>query len=260
MRISKLAFAALLALIAVTVPTPGSYIITPSGGAIFPSSSTPSTGTSTPAGNTGTGVNVSVTLTPLPTVGSIVVVGFAAVSAQQSFKVTDNQSPSNAYSWLYLFQNDESLTNPRVAVFCSVVKVSSGTFTVTANSVTAGSGKFVVAKEYKNGTCNLDAVSPGAIGNTHPYSCGSLTTGNAKDILIAIVGQSFGGGGTNTATAPTGFTVIATQTNGNVVATGSMADQITSATGTFNGTYDLTNVLQPSVNNTVCGQLALMSH
>lgn len=259
MRLSKLASFAAAGLILASLSLRGSYLIVPS--LIFPSSSTPAAGPSSPAGAQGTGVNVSVTLTPLPTVGSVVVVGFVGVSTGQSFKVTDNQaSGGNAYSWLYLFQNDQSLTNPKVAVFCGVVKASSGTFTITANSVVAGSGKFVAAKEYKNGTCNLDAVSPGAIGNTHPYSCGSLTTTNAKDILIAFVGQSFGGGGTNTATAPAGFTVIATQANGNLVATGSMADQITAATGTFNGTYDLTNVLQPSVNNTSCGQLAIMSH
>lgn len=175
----------------------------------------------------------------------------------QTNGVVDNQT--NGYSRLLMFQNDTASTNPRIALFCGVVRVSSGTFTITGSTIAAGS-KWLAAKEYKNGTCNQDVPQVAAIGNTHPYSCGSLTTGNANDIVIAIVGQSFGGGGTNTATAPTGFTVIQTQTNGNVVATGSFAEKITSATGTFNGTYDLTNVLQPSVNNTSCGQVAVMSH
>lgn len=247
------------ALLFVATVVQASYIIALAP--IFPSTSTPAAGTSTPGGGTAGSGSVTFTLTPAPSVGSVVVVGLVTTNSSsndQTQAVTDNQTPPNFYSRLLMFQNDTASTNPRITGFCGVVKTSTGTFTVTGSQVVAGS-KFMVAKEYKNGTCNLDN-NVAAIGNTHPYSCGSLTTVNPKDIVIALLGYSFGGGGTNTFTAPTGFTLIASQTNGNVVATGSMADKITSATGTFNGTYDGTNVLQPSVNNTSCGQFALLSH
>jgi hypothetical protein len=263
MRNSKLAsFAAVVALLS-AFSLKGSYIITVAP--LFPSTGTPSNGTSTPpstgANSSGT-TTININLTPAPTVGNIVVVGLVVVvnaTSDQTQFVGDNQG--GAYSRLGIFPNTtNTVNNPtKVMFFCSVVKASVGTFTITATESTANA-MWIAAKEYKTTTCNQDVPTVGAQGNTHPYSCGSLTTVNPKDVVLALVGYSFGGGGTNTFTAPTGFTLVASVTNGNNIATGSLAENITSAAGTFNGTYDATNVLQPSVNFTPCAQVAIMSH
>jgi hypothetical protein len=264
MRLSSALRLAALSVLGLTVGLQASYLIVPS--LVFPSSGTPAAGTSTPPANgansSGT-TTISINLTPAPTVGNIVVVGLVAVvngTSDQTHFVTDNQS--GAYSKLLQFPNTQQTANvpTKLMGFCSVVKASVGTFTITATESVASAAMWIAAKEYKNTTCNQDVTAVGATGNTHPYSCGSLTTINPKDIVLALVGYSFGGGGTNTFTAPAGFTLVASQPNGNLIATGSMAENITSAAGTFNGTYDATNVVQPSVSFTPCAQFAIMSH
>lgn len=237
-----------------------SYIVGPRP-SNFPSNAIPASGSSTPpaTGSSATGTTtVSVNLTPPPTVGNIVVVAFVEItnSTVQTQSMADNQN--GAYPRLLIFPNSAATQVVHLTLWCSVIKASSGTFTITGSS-TATSAKWISAKEYKNTTCNQDVTGVGATGNTHPYSCGSLSTVNAKDIVIALIGYSFGAGGTNTFTAPTGFTLVSSQTDGNQIAAGSFAENITSAAGTFSGTYDATNILAPSVNGTSCAQVAILS-
>lgn len=229
-----------------------SYIIKPAPATpIFPSTSTPSFVQSKQ--NTGALVTtVSASFTALPAVGNVVIVGLGTYTQNaQTMNVTDNQG--NPYSRLQLTPNDTTTTVSRGTLWCALVEVSSGTFTVTGTTV-INSNPIIFLLEYKNATCNLDRFSS-AVTATSPYSCGSITTLNPNDLIIAFLAFAFGGGGTITYTPPTGFTVRESQTNGALISTGSIADNIVSATGTFASTYST------SQNNTSpCLQAALLSH
>lgn len=227
-----------------------SYLIAPAT-PIFPSSSIPAFIQSKQAtGNTVTSLAAS--FSSLPKVGNIVIAAVATNGINdQTQNVVDNQG--NSYSRLMLIPNNLTAAT-RGSLWCGVVKASSGTFTVTESTVTANSPLLLLG-EYKNGTCGID-TSSSAIGNTSPYSCGSITTRNANDLLIAFLEFNFGGGGTVTYTPPTGFTARESQTNGALIPGGSFADDIVSATGTFASTYGTS---QNNINEP-CLQVALLSH
>ena len=181
----------------------------------------------------------------LPTVGDVVVVGYSlGTSTTGVTKVTDNQTNG------YVMEDDQPQNGSQASAFwCSVVQVSSGTFTVT---VTPNGNQYVsmVLLEYSGVSCNPDTAPVAATNATSPFTCGSITTTVATDVLLTWANNN--GGGTVTYTAPTGFTLEEQQSNGSTAQSGAIADQITSSTGTFSPTWTI------SVNTTTqCVLVAL---
>lgn len=239
-------------LLGFTVWVQGSYIIGPPGfGPIFPSTGIPSF-VQSKFNVTAAATSIAVSFTTLPAITNVVIVGLESGTGNTAESVTDNQG--NAYSKLTKIPADLA-AGAHGTMWCAPVVVSAGTFTITGTTSSIVHSIFIL--EYKNGTCNLDVLS-GAAGSTSPYSCGSLTTRNANDLIVAFLAFQWGGGGTITYTAPSGFTIRESQTDGaTFLAAGSIADKIVSATGTFNGTYSTggkDNVSQG------CMQVALLSH
>jgi hypothetical protein len=245
----------LLLLVAVAFVVQGSYIIGPTGAPpITPSTGTPVFVQTAEAHQTGTASPLSVSFGSLPAVNNVVIVAGVNVAGGATGNlegiVTDNQG--NAYSRVTAFP----LNGATVAVaqfWCSPVVVSGGTFTVSIAS-SAASQKGIMVLEYSHTSCNPDKTA-GASGATSPYSCGSATTINAKDLLLTSVVPTNGATGTVTFTAPAGFTIRQSQ---GVVANGvpmAVADNIVSAVGTFTPTFGASQNLA----STVCLFTAMVS-
>lgn len=234
MHNSKLKLAGLLL---VAFALKGSYIVQPAtGGSNVPSTQTPAFVQAVEAHTAATPTTLGVNMGTLPVVGNVIIFGVGTLGAatdNSNLIATDNQG--NSYAQLSLFPlNNGSV--PHVKLFCGTVAHASGTFTVTA-TMPSNDGIGVIAAEYSGTTCNPDQVQFGSTGATSPYACGAgIATQNAKDLLLTLI-DATAATGTTTFTAPTGFTIRKSQA---VAASGvvmSLADDIVSATGTFNPTY-----------------------
>lgn len=202
----------LLLLALLTLPTFGAITLV--------QTATPVKGLTTPG---------TITLASTPTVGNIVVVGYENQNNAGNGvpTITDNQG--NAYA--VMAQTPNVLT-VSATLFCAVVGVASGTFTLTG-SWNSGGDNTLFASEYSGASCTLDQVATGT-GGTSPFGCGSFTTLNANDLLITLINNN--SGGTVTYTAPSGFTREAQQTDGGHQS-GAYADQIITSTGTYTPTW-----------------------
>ncbi len=232
----------------------GSYIVQPSSvGPSFPSTTTPAFVQAKEAHTTGGPTSFSVSFTTLPVVGDIAIVGIGTngnpATDQQITSVVDNQG--NSYVRL-LSQPVNNGSVQKSHLFCGIVASSSGTFTITA-SVFSNALWQIFALEYSSTTCNPDNGA-GALTNTSPYSCGSVTTRNAHDLLLSLL---FSGTitGTITYTPPTGFTTRASQVVAANGQGGAIADNILSATNTFTPTWAATQ----NISSTPCIAYALLS-
>lgn len=128
--------------------------------------------------------------------------------------------------------------------------VSTGVpFTLTCTADTATMFPGIVAAEYSGSTVTSDGTS-GATGSGTSVTCGSITTTNPNDVIVAtITGNS--GGGLAVYTAGSGFTVRAQLA---VAGQGSIAfmDNIVTSTGT----YSPTATIAVSLANWTCSAAA----
>lgn len=217
---------------------------------------TPSTGTpvfvqAVEAHTAATPTSLAVSLGTLPVVGNVVMVGAITTVniVDLDVDITDNQS--NAYSRSVMFPNTTGLIQ-RVSLWCGPVATSAGTYTVTMTT-TSNTGMQIFAAEYSGTSCNPDRPA-GASTSTSPYNCGNITTRNANDLLLSILGTN-GSTGTIAITPPTGFTTRVSQLVAASGVTGAFADQIVAATNTFTPTW----TADQNVTNSRCAQAAIMS-
>jgi len=247
------------ALLSIAFGLKASYIIGPTG----PSPITPSLGTpkfiQAVEAHAIVGLSsLSVSFGSLPAVGDVVVViGLTANSGASdsdlTLVVTDNQATGNGNGYTRL-QIDQNTTGNvgRVSMWCAPVTTSTGTFTITETaSLVMLPGIF--ALEYSGTSCNMDrfAIAQGA---TSPYSCGSITTVNANDLVLAAI-LAASATGTTTFTGPTGFVIRKSQTDSTVGNVAAVADDIVSSVGTFTPTYGTGQ----NHANTPCTVAALLS-
>jgi len=214
----------------------GSYIVGPTSSSITPSTGNPAFVQAVEAHTAGTPTNLSVSFGSLPVVAHVVIVGVVSGPgpADHTAQVTDNQA--NGYSRL-LIQPNIAGTVQRADLWCAPVATSTGTFTATVTFST-NTLMGIFALEYSGTTCNMDKAAA-ANTNTSPYNCGSITTVNAKDLVLAFLGTNPALAAV-TYTAPTGFTIRKSQTDPTLGLTGSIADKIVSGTATFTPTYTAT--------------------
>lgn len=232
----------MLFLIVATLGLNASYVIQPP---TTPSPITPSLGTpkfiQAAEAHAIVGLSsLTVSFGSTPVVGDIVVViGLTANSGASTtdltLVMTDNQGAGNGNGYSRLQINLNATGNVgRVSMWCAPVTTSTGTFTITE---TASSAMLpgIFALEYSGTSCNMDkfAITSGA---TSPYSCGSITTVNPKDLVLAVV-FAVAATGTTTFTGPTNFTIRKSQADSTIGNVASVADDIVSTTGTFAPTY-----------------------
>jgi hypothetical protein len=202
--------------------------------------------TATPTPGTGTVLSQTISFSTLPTVGNTVVVATIISNDAANLTAADNQS--NSYSLVKAAPPGS--VGIQVSIFCTSVLTSSGTFTVTATN--AGSSAFITmfASEYSGASCNPDQ-STGISGQANsPYACGTMTTRNAKDVLVSVI--DWDGSGTQTFSISGGFTIEGQVNNGTSSQAGAYADQIVSSTGSFNPAWTV------SANGTTsCVNIAL---
>ena len=248
---------ALVAMLAMSMALRGSYIIGPTG----PSPITPSLGIpkfiqGLSAATATTPASFSASFGALPAVGDIVVV-FVLNNGDGSGNpitavVTDNQGSGNGNGYTRLQTNPNNGSVAYEQMWCAPVVVSSGTFTVTATwNVNTIPGLMIL--EYSGTSCNMDRWNK-ATGGTSPYSCGSITTNNANDLVLSaiVAAQSTL---TVTFTTPTGFTPRLSQTVALTGVVGAIADNIVSAVNTFTPTWGTGQ----NHSSTPCGLVALLS-
>lgn len=175
--------------------------------------------------------SVAATLTSTPTVGNVLIVGVltGANSAAFASFVDDNQTTSNGYVEI---RSSSGTGGVQSSIWCVDVAVASGTFIVTAHQP-ANSFITILVAEYSGYTCKIDK-SDSATGTTSPYSCGTITTLNANDLLVTVINVN--ASGTVGYTAPTGYTIQVSNTNGSFQS-GSFADRVVSATETSTPTW-----------------------
>jgi|SRR5579863_3885149 len=231
-----------------------SYLIVQATSPITPSTGTPGFVQTAEAHQTTTGT-LSVSFGSLPTINNVVIVAgsFNGGSTVNSLdgKVSDNQG--NSYARLSL-QSPDGQAGVGVSFWCAVVTISSGTYTISLDS-NSGTPKGAQIFEYGSTSCNPDKIS-GGTHSTSPYSCGTVTTKNAKDLLLTVLGINSGGSGTITFTAPTGFTI---RNSFGVIASGNplaVADEVVSAVGTYTPTFTASQ----NIASSMCGFVALISH
>ena len=240
----------LAALLTVVNGIRASYIIGPTSHPITPSTGTPAF-VQTAGTSSGAGPTLTLSFGSLPAVAHVVIVAVAsngAAGLDGSDSITDNQS--NAYARVNFSPKNTLI---RIALWCAPVTTSSGTFTITS-TFSAADLATVFALEYSGATCNPEKIADVSSQSTSPYSCGSITTVNARDLLLAFVNTPLSTGTINY-TAPTGFTIRQSQ---GVIATGrtgSIADDIVSATNTFSPAY----VADQNLANSSCLVVALIS-
>lgn len=235
MHNSKSWWLAVLAVLLLAVGLPGSYIVGPTSHPITPSTGTPSFVQTAEAHTTGGG-SLSVSFGSLPAISNVVIVGVAlSASAAGSLQGTINDNQNNPYVRVNNFPINGAATAV-TSFWCAVVTTSSGTFTVTLPNTTSATLRGIMIFEYANTSCNPDK-STGASGATSPYSCGSITTINAKDLLLTAVAPTNGAAGTVTFTPPAGFTI---RNSFGTVASGlpfAVADDIVSVANTYSPTF-----------------------
>lgn len=172
--------------------------------------------------NVGAG-NLATSFSGTPTTGNLVVVMIAIDGAIGT--VTDNQS-GNTYT-----AAQETSSGLHVAVWRAPNVNATGTFTVT---VTGGNAKTVVIAE-----CGSAAtVSPGDGGNGTTGSdataeTGNITTTNADDILIGLVGTDQGNTDAITPDTGAGWATVREEEDGGSFFAASGASRIVAATSTY---------------------------
>lgn len=248
-------FSSLALLVLIACALDASYISGPASQPITPSLGTPKFVQTAEAHQTTTASPLSVSFGSLPAINNVIIVGGANVQGGSDGNleaaISDNQG--NPYTRINAFPLNGSTIS--VATFwCAVVTASSGTFTVSIATPSATVQKGIMILEYAHTSCNPDK-SASANSATSPYSCGSSTTKNAKDLLLTLVLPVNLATGTVTFTAPTNFTVRQSQ---GVVANGApmaIADNIVSAVGTFTPTFGASE----NLTNTPCLFTAMIS-
>lgn len=240
------------AMVLVALGLKASYIIGPTASPLTPTLGTPGFVQTTEAHSTGAGL-LSASFGSLPAINNIVVVGVATagggVTGNLELKVSDNQG--NAYSQ-FGAQPAFGISTGVVTLWCSPVLVSSGTFTVSADGNSVNQ-RGILMNEYSHANCNPDR-SVGAASGTSPYSCSSLTTKNAKDLLLTFLLVP-AIAGTVTFTAPASFTLRNSQpTVANGLTIG-LADDIVSSIATYTPTF----AASQNVVNSECAFAALLS-
>jgi hypothetical protein len=223
-----------------------SYLVVPPS-PIFPSTGIPALVQAVEAHTTGTPTSLSVSFGSLPALANVVIVAaFGNSIGASNVLVSDNQN--NAYSKLIAPASTDQL----VALWCTPVTASSGTYTATVtDSLNSLIGIF--ALEYSATSCNMEK-SGRAFTSTSPYNCGSFTTINAHDLLLVLLGTT-GSTGTITYTAPSGFTIEKSQGVAATGQTAAIADKIVSATATFTPTFSASQ----NIASTPCLSVALLS-
>jgi hypothetical protein len=187
---------------------------------------------STKAASTSSVSSQTISFSSLPTVGNVVIVGEIGGNSSTSMTMADNQT--NSYS--LLGSEPAGQANRQTTIWCTSVLTSSGTFTITATPLANGNFISLFAAEYSGLTCNPDQSNVGT-GTTTPYTCGSITTRNAKDLLVSVF--NWNGSGTVTFSITAGWTIEQQETNGTLVEAGAYADQVVSSTGTFNPSWTI---------------------
>ena len=238
--------------VAFVFPLPASYIVGPSTSPITPSTGKPGF-VQTAEAHQLTGAPLSASFVSLPKINNVVIVGagFSGGTVVSSLdgKVTDNQG--NSYSRVIL-QSPNGSAPGGVSFWCTVVTVSSGTYTVSADS-NAGSQKGLMIFEYGSTSCNPDKTV-GALSAASPYSCGSLTTKNTNDLLLTFLLVPVGGA--SAFTAPSGFMIEQQQVTVLNGLTMAIADKVVSATNTFTPTF----AANTNVADSQCAFVAMISH
>jgi hypothetical protein len=199
--------------------------------------------TATPTPGTGATSSQTISFSSLPTVGHTVVVATVISNNSANLTVADNQS--NSYSLVKAAPPGS--VGIQTSIFCTSVLVSSGTFTVTATN--SGSSAFITmfASEYSGASCNPDQSTGASALSSSPYACGTMTTRNAKDVLISVLDFD-GGSGTLVFSISGSFTIEAQITNA-ADQSGAYADQIVSSTGSFNPAWTVSQNAQASCVN-----------
>lgn len=245
-------FVALLTLI-LAIGLQGSYIAGPTTRPITPSTGTPVFVQTAEAHQT-VSADLPVSFASLPAINHVVIVGIAlsggGTTGNLDGKVTDNQG--NFYARMSVQPADGN--NPGVvSLWCTVVTISSGTYTVTVAS-NASAQKGIMIFEYSATSCNPDK-SAGVTTGTSPYGCGSITTKNPNDLLLAFLLVVPLATGTVTFTAPVGFTIrqqFGTAASGLPMA---IADQVVTAVNTYAPTFGASQNLA----STQCSITAVIS-
>jgi hypothetical protein len=207
--------------------------------------------TATPTPATGATLSQTISFSTLPTVGNTVVVATIISNDAANLTAADNQSPkSNSYSLVNAAPPGS--VGIQASIFCTSVLTSSGTFTITATN--HGSSAFITmfASEYSGASCNPDQGAGISGQPSSPYACGTMTTRNAKDVLVSVI--DWDGSGTQTFSISGGFTIEGQVNNGTTSQAGAYADQIVSSTGSFNPAWTV------SANGTAsCVNIALQA-
>jgi hypothetical protein len=184
--------------------------------------------------------SVSLSFMSTPTVGNVIVVGVGVANfgdGRFPFLADNQAGGGNVYSGLISYTctplSGACINGSNAATFfCSVVAVSSGTFTITSTTYNNNYPNLFI-REYSGGSCNPDKISA-ASGSTSPYGCGSITTANANDLLVTQM--TMNSGVDITFTQPAGFGNLQQQSSA-TGQPGAMADEIVSSTGTFSPTW-----------------------
>lgn len=250
---TKIWWIAAVLMLVLVAGTQGSYIIGPTAHPITPSTGIPVFVQTAEAHQTAAS-DLSASFASLPTINNVVLVGIAVsgggATGDLDGKVTDNQG--NSYARLSI-QSPNGGSVGVISLWCAVVTISSGTYTVTVAS-NAAAQKGIMILEYSATSCNPDKVD-GINTGTSPYGCGSITTKNPKDLLLAFLLVVPGATGTVTFTAPAGFTVrqqFGTAASGLPMA---IADQAVTVVNTYAPTFGASQNLASSQ----CSTTAIIS-
>jgi hypothetical protein len=156
---------------------------------------------------------------------------FVYASATGTPSVTD--SSSNSYTLLGSTSNAAQDIYLYLFGCFSIAAAGAGSNTVTAVAGGTVFGTFGVILEYSGVSSTQDSSTATGQSFGTTASTSAITTTNAVDLILAVVGT----GATGSATAGTGFTLRAQDT----VTTTLAEDQITTATGTYTPTATVPN-------------------
>jgi len=205
----------------------GSAVFTRAGGAA--SCTTPCVQTPATA-YLASSATVSVSFAAQPTVGNRIIVTCGTGGSANGFNLpTDNQGHTYTALMVPLFQG---AAHVNVGIWGTTVATSSGTFTVTCNrpvteDVQIGIAEFLPKVSLTtDGTDQNEVDYPSFTGTT--LTCGSITTANADDIILALAI------GDLTNIAPGGAYVQQILSAARI---GSLATLIVSSTGTYSPTF-----------------------
>jgi hypothetical protein len=172
-------------------------------------------------------------MTSTPAVGDIIVVGIVDNDSGVVLYLTDNQA-GTGNSYQVGTRSSFATTGSTFigsGIACAVVNAASGTFTITAHTDSSSTYITLLAVEYSGASCNVDQGPVGAAGGSSPFTCGTFTTTNANDVLVAVIDYNLGSGSASL-TASTGFTIQLSQPSSSFQP-GFYMDQIVTSTGSF---------------------------